>query len=113
MLGTILILRQKANIESSLGAVGVPEARADRIADALSHSGGGSGFSERAGPRAQELFATVQGDFASAMQVVVYAMAGLMLAAFAVAVVGMPAGRVEEADEPAGAPSEPGEATAP
>jgi NADH:ubiquinone oxidoreductase subunit 6 (subunit J) len=54
----------------------------------------------------------VQGDFATAMQVVVYVMAGLMLAAFVVAVVGMPGGRVEEAGEPAGPTGQPGEATA-
>ena len=106
LLGTILILREKANIESSLGALGVPKARADQIADALNHGGGGSGFTERAGSRAQELFAAVQADFASAMQVVVYVMAGLMLAAFVVALVGMPRGLVEEAGEPADGPGE-------
>jgi EmrB/QacA subfamily drug resistance transporter len=101
VLGTILILREKANIESSLGALGVPKARADQVADALNHGGGGSGFTERAGSRAQDLLATVQGDFASAMQVVVYVMAGLMVVAFVVALVGMPSGRVAEAEEPA------------
>ena len=45
---------------------GSPKARADQIADAVSHAGGGasSGFSERAGPRARELFETIQHDFA-------------------------------------------------
>ena len=41
LLGTILVIQNKANIESSLTAAGVPKARADQIADALSHAGGG------------------------------------------------------------------------
>ncbi len=104
VLGTVLILREKANIESSLGALGVPTRRADQIADALSHGGGGSGFAERAGSRAETLLATVQHDFALAVQVVFYVMAGVMLVAFLVALVAMPAGRVEAAPEPATQP---------
>ena len=84
VLGTVLILREKANIESSLGALGVPTRRADQIADALSHGGGGSGFAERAGSRAETLLATVQHDFALAVQAVFYVMAGVMLVAFLV-----------------------------
>jgi EmrB/QacA subfamily drug resistance transporter len=108
ILGTILILREKANIESSLSAVGIPKARADQIADALSHGGGGSsGFSERTGRRAQQLFETVQDDFASGMQTVVYVMAGLMLASFVVSLVGMPGGRVEAPAEPVAGSADP------
>jgi MFS family permease len=100
VLGTVLILREKANIESSLGALGVPTRRADQIADALSHGGGGSGFAERAGSRAETLLATVQQDFALSVQVVFYAMAGVMMVAFLVTVVGMPGGRVEAVPQP-------------
>ena len=102
VLGTILVLREKANIESSLGKLGVPKERADQIADALNHGGGGSGFSERAGSRAETLQATVQDDFALAIQAVFYVMASVMLVAFLVAAVAMPGGRVQEAaPEPA------------
>ena len=101
VLGTVLILSEKAHIESSLGALGVPKGRADQIADALSHGGGGSGFAERTGSRAETLLATVQHDFALAVQVVFYAMAGVLLVAFLVSALAMPRGRVEAAPEPA------------
>jgi fucose permease len=109
VLGTVLILQNKANIESSLGALGVPKERADAIADALSQSGGGSaaaGFPEAAGRRAREVFAAVQHDFALSTRVVFYAMAGVMAVAFVVALVGTPGGRVEEVvEEPEPSPT--------
>jgi EmrB/QacA subfamily drug resistance transporter len=97
LLGTIFIAQNESNMESSLSSVGVPRERADQIADALSHSGGGSasGFAERAGPRARELFETVQHDFALSSRAVFYVMAAAMALAFIVALVGMPSGRVE------------------
>jgi EmrB/QacA subfamily drug resistance transporter len=97
-LGTVLILENKARIESSLGAAGVPKAKADQVADALSQAGGGDsgGFASHAGRNARQLFETVQGDFALASRLVFYAMAGVMVVAFVVAVIGLPAGRTEE-----------------
>jgi hypothetical protein len=91
------VIQNKANIESSLTAAGVPKARADQIADALSHAGGGrsSEFSEGAGRRAQELFDAVQHDFALSTRSVFYVMAGFMALAFVVSLVAMPAGRAE------------------
>jgi EmrB/QacA subfamily drug resistance transporter len=95
LLGTIFIARNESNIESSLSSAGVPQARADEIADAISHAGGGSSsnFAERAGPRARELFEAVQQDFALSSRAVFYVMAGVMALAFLVALVGMPGGR--------------------
>ena len=96
LLGTIFISQNTSNIESSLTAAGVPTARADRIADAVSHAGGGaaSGFSPSGpGPRARELFETIQHDFALSSRAVFYVMAGVMALAFVVALVGMPGGR--------------------
>jgi EmrB/QacA subfamily drug resistance transporter len=110
VLGTVLILQNKSNIESSLTGLGVPKERADAVADALSQSGGGSagaGFTEAAGRRAREAFEAVQHDFALSTRVVFYAMAGVMAVAFVIALVGMPRGRVEEvvgAPEPSAAP---------
>jgi hypothetical protein len=43
VLGTILILENKANLESTLGAQEVPKAQADRIADTISQGGTGGG----------------------------------------------------------------------
>jgi EmrB/QacA subfamily drug resistance transporter len=99
VLGAILVSQNTSQIESSLEGAGVPAARAERIGDALSHSGGGSSqsFAERAGPKAREIFADVQHDFALSSRVVFYVMAGVMLVAFVVSLVAMPSGRVAEA----------------
>ena len=104
VLGTILTLQNKAKVEETLSAAGLPKARADQIADAISHAGGGSSssFGNRANPEEQRLFGQVQMDFAQACQVVFYVMAGVMLAAFLVALVGMASGKVEETAAGAG-----------
>jgi hypothetical protein len=98
VLGAILVSQNASQIESSLEGAGVPAARAERIADALSHSGGGSSqsFAERAGSRAKQIFADVQHDFALSSRVVFYVMAGVMLVSFGVALAAMPRGRVPE-----------------
>jgi hypothetical protein len=104
ILGTILVTENTSNIESSLEAAGLPAARAEQVADAVSHAGGGSSgaFASRAGGKAKEIFAEVQHDFALSSRTVFYIMAGVMLVSFVVAVAGMPAGRaVEPEPEPA------------
>jgi MFS family permease len=109
VLGTILILQNKSNIESSLGALGIPKERADQIADSLSQSGGGSAsgsFGDAAGRGAQRVFEAVQHDFALSSRTVFYVMAGVMVVAYVVAHVAMPRGKtteVEPAPQPAAA----------
>jgi EmrB/QacA subfamily drug resistance transporter len=94
VLGTVLITVNKSNIETSLAGFGIPKAQADEIAQSLSQSGGGdsSGFSQ-AGAQAQEIFAAVQHDFASACQVVFFIMAGVMAVALLVSLF-LPSGTV-------------------
>jgi hypothetical protein len=109
LLGTVLILQNKSNIEASLGDAGVPKARADAIADSLSQSGGGDpsgGIAQSAGRGAQRIFEAVQHDFAESTQVVFYAMGGGMVACYIAAHLLMPRGKAEEAaiPEPPGAP---------
>ncbi|HYN51160.1 MAG TPA: MFS transporter, partial [Thermoleophilaceae bacterium] len=101
LLGTILIAQNISNIESSLEGAGLPAARAEQVADAVSHAGAGSSgeFASRAGPKAKEIFADIQHDFALSSRVVFYVMAGVMLVSFVVALVGMPAGKVEEVEQ--------------
>jgi EmrB/QacA subfamily drug resistance transporter len=101
VLGTILILENKANLESTLGAHGVPKAQADEIADTISQGSAASNesFAEHAGAHAKQLFAAVQHDFALASRTVFYAMAGVMALAFLVAAIWMPSGKVEELPE--------------
>jgi len=98
VLGTVLILKNRTNIESSLGALGVPQNRADKVAEALSRSGGGepSGAARPAGEKAGELFKSVQLDYAMSTQTVFYIMAGVMAVCFIVALIWSPAGRMEE-----------------
>lgn len=102
VLGTILILENRANLESTLGAQGVPKAKADQIADSISQgsSSSSAGFAEAAGAHAKQLFAAVQHDFALASRTVFYVMAGVMALAFVVALAAMPAGKVEEVVDP-------------
>jgi len=87
VLGTVLILQNKAHIETSLGDLGVPKGRADAIAQSLSQSGGGGSgsFGDLSGPAAQRVFEAVQRDFAQSTQVVFYAMGGVMVVAYLVA----------------------------
>jgi hypothetical protein len=108
VLGTVLILQNKANIESSLGGFGIPKAAADRVADALSQSGdSGGSIPGGGGAKAQAIFHAVQDDFAQSTRVVFYAMAGVMVVAFIVALIGMPAGKVEEVIEAPGGEPDP------
>ena len=83
----------------------MPKAQADQIADSISQgsSNSSAGFAEVAGTQAKQLFAAVQHDFALASRTVFYVMAGVMALAFVVALVTMPAGKVEEAPEEPGA----------
>jgi hypothetical protein len=107
VLGTILILRNKANIETSLGALGVPRERADQIAGALSQSGGGSAsssFGEATGPAARRAFEAVQHDFALSTRTVFYVMAGVMVVTYVFAHVAMPRGKAPD-PEPAPVPA--------
>ncbi len=107
VLGTILILRNKANIESSLGALGVPRERADQIADALSQSGGGSAsgsFGDATGRAARRAFEAVQHDFALSTRTVFYVMAGVMVVTYVLAHVAMPRGKAAD-PEAASAPA--------
>ncbi len=96
VLGTILILQNKSNLESTATAHGVPKAAADEIADAISQ---GSGAGEAPAHVSGALAKVVDGiphDFALATQTVFYVMAGVMALAFVVAVATMQPGKVEE-----------------
>jgi EmrB/QacA subfamily drug resistance transporter len=114
LLGTVLILQNKSNIEASLGDIGVPKERADAVADALSQSGGGDpsgGLAQSTGRGAQRVFEAVQHDFAESTQTVFYVMGGMMVLCYIAAHLWMSRGKVEEAmPEPPSAASAAGEA---
>jgi len=98
VLGSILILENKSNLEASLGAKGVPQAQADEVAACVSGGSatGCESIAQSAGSGAAKLFSTVPHDFALATQTVFYGMAIAMAVAFVVALVAMPSGKVEE-----------------
>jgi EmrB/QacA subfamily drug resistance transporter len=105
VLGTILIMRTESNVESSLGALGVPADRAREVADALSSSGGGQAsgsFGDQTGPAAEPAFAAVRTDFAEATEVVFYVMAGIMAVLYVLSHVWLPHGRVVTEEPVAG-----------
>jgi EmrB/QacA subfamily drug resistance transporter len=104
VLGSILIVQNRSNLETTLGEQGVPREKADEIAAALAGSGGGEqsgSFGAHAGAKAKEVFEAVQLDYALSSRTVFYVMAGVMAVAFVVALVGMPGGRAAD-EAPAG-----------
>jgi EmrB/QacA subfamily drug resistance transporter len=98
VLGTVLILENKSNLEATLGAQGVPKAEADQIADTISQgsAASNSSFAEQAGGHIQHLFGAIQHDFALASRTVFYGMAAAMALAFVVALLWMPSGKAPD-----------------
>jgi EmrB/QacA subfamily drug resistance transporter len=104
VLGSVLILQNKSNIEASAAEHGVSESVANEIADAVSQgASAGGGEALEAGGKVGKVVEGLPLDFAMATQTVFYAFAGVMAVAFLVALIKMPSGKVEEA------PPEPGD----
>ena len=99
VLGTFLILENKSNLESALGSLGLPKAKADAIADSLGQAGGG-GLAERGGKRAEEFLHAVQHSYALSSRTIFYAMAGVMAVCFVVSLIALPGGKMEVVEEP-------------
>jgi hypothetical protein len=99
VLGTVLINENRSHLESTLGAEGVPKAQADQIAESLSSSGGESAIAEHGGAHAHQVLAAIPYDFALSTRTVFYGMSAAMVVAFVVALVWMPAGKVESEEE--------------
>jgi EmrB/QacA subfamily drug resistance transporter len=96
VLGTILILQNRSNLEDTAAAEGVPKATADEIADAISQGTGSEEAPQHLSGAVGKVVDSIPHDFALATQTVFYAMAGVMAIAFVVALTTMPAGKVEE-----------------
>jgi EmrB/QacA subfamily drug resistance transporter len=102
VMGSIFISQNIDRVEATLTGRGLPAEQADRIARAMTASGGGgdtSGFASQAGAGAQAIFEAVQRDIAESTRTVVWIMAGVMTAAFLVAVALMPHGRAAEPEQ--------------
>jgi len=104
VLGTIMISSNRTNLESTLGAVGVPKGASDQIATAIS-SGAAGAPSGTPRPNVQ---AAIEQGFALTSETVFTVMAAIMAIAFIVALLFMPktvAPQVAEAHEDAEAPA--------
>jgi len=98
VLGTILLTQNRSNIGNSLEGLGISQGEADRFAQTLSQSGGGSraGFVAEFGAKAEQVLSAVQLDYAMATRSVFYVMAGVLALSFVVALFFSPPGRMQE-----------------
>jgi EmrB/QacA subfamily drug resistance transporter len=96
VLGTVLILQNKANLEATATAHGVPKATADEIADQISQGSGGGEAPAHVSGAIGKVVSNIPHDFALATQTVFYGMAGVMAVAFVVSLVWLPSGKVEQ-----------------
>jgi EmrB/QacA subfamily drug resistance transporter len=94
ILGTILVTQMRDHTESSLIAKGLPRAQAAAQAHTIAQSSqdGGGGAGTARIPHFIRL------DFAHATQSILYAMAGIMAVAAAIALLGLRPGRQEEGE---------------
>jgi EmrB/QacA subfamily drug resistance transporter len=94
VLGSVLIAQNRIHLEASAAEQGVPKAAADEIADAISQGSGGA--PEHLHGAVGKVVDSIPHDFALASRTVFYGMAAAMAVAFVVALIGMPAGKVDE-----------------
>jgi EmrB/QacA subfamily drug resistance transporter len=98
VLGSILIFENRSNLESTAAEHGIPKHAADEIADAISQGGGGGEAPTHLHGPIAKVVDSIPHDFALASRTVFYGMAIAMAIAFVIALVGMPAGKAEEAE---------------
>jgi EmrB/QacA subfamily drug resistance transporter len=113
VLGTILTTQNRVNVEDKLGQLGLPKAKADEIAHAMTSTGGGNSDAlsgHASSGSVEQVYHALQEAFAHSTQTVFYVMAGVMVACYLVAHFGMVGGKMKEViidgDEPAAVPDE-------
>jgi EmrB/QacA subfamily drug resistance transporter len=95
VLGSILILENRSNLEATADENGIPKQIGSQIADQISQGTGAGAEPEHLPPKVQKLVDSIPHDFALASRTVFYGMAAVMAVAFVIALVRMPAGKVE------------------
>jgi EmrB/QacA subfamily drug resistance transporter len=119
VLGTVLITQERNRLTTSLQSLGFPSAQARSLAGSISESRGGSAppSGGSGGALVAKVTHAARLDFAYATRTVLFLMAGIMLVAAVVALIGLQAGRQEDPADtgvpPKGDPSSeptPGEA---
>lgn len=96
VLGSILILENRSNLEATADSNGIPKEVGREVADVISQGTGAGETSEKLPAPVQKVVDSIPHDFAMASRTVFYAMAGVMAVAFVIALVRMPGGKVEE-----------------
>jgi EmrB/QacA subfamily drug resistance transporter len=110
ILGSILILENKSNLEATAAEHGAPKQAADAIANAISQGGSHEEGGQKVTGAVAKVVDSIPQDFALASRTVFYGMAAVMAVAFVVALVGMPGGKVETEVEDFGEPTSAGPA---
>jgi EmrB/QacA subfamily drug resistance transporter len=110
VLGSILILENRSNLEATAASNGIPKEVGSEVADAISQGSGAGETSEKLPAKVQKVVDSIPHDFAMASRTVFYAMAGVMAVAFVVALVSMPKGKVETEVDDFGEPTSAGPA---
>jgi EmrB/QacA subfamily drug resistance transporter len=106
ILGSLLITWNKSNLESALGAKGVPKDKADAVAECVSQGEATcQEIGHALGSKAGEIFSAVPMSFAEATKDVFHGMGIALAIAFVIAVKFMPDGKVEEGDVPEDEPA--------
>ena len=96
VLGSILILENRSNLEATADKNGIPKEVGSEIADQISQGTGAGEAPENLPAPVQKVVDAIPHDFAMASRTVFYGMAAVMAVAFVIALVRMPAGKVEE-----------------
>jgi EmrB/QacA subfamily drug resistance transporter len=100
VLGSILILENRSNLEATADKQGLPKEFGTQVADTISQGTGTGEVPAKLPAKTQEavqkVVDSIPHDFALASRTVFYGMAAVMAVAFVIALVRMPAGKVEE-----------------
>ena len=96
VLGSILILQNRSNLEATADKNGIPKEVGSEIADQISQGSTAGETPEHLPAPVQKVVDAIPHDFALASRSVFYGMAGVMAVAFLIALVRMPGGKVEE-----------------
>jgi EmrB/QacA subfamily drug resistance transporter len=110
ILGSILILENRTNLEATADSNGIPKEVGSEIADAISQGTTAGDTPEKLPAPVQKVVDSIPHDFAMASRTVFYGMAGVMALAFVLALVRMPGGKVETETEDFGEPTSSGPA---
>ncbi|HEU5063557.1 MAG TPA: MFS transporter [Solirubrobacterales bacterium] len=110
VLGSILILENRSNLEATADENGIPKQVGSQVADVISQGTGAPEGPEKLPAPVQKVVDSIPHDFAMASRTVFYAMAGVMAVAFVIALARMPGGKVEAEVEDFGEPTSAGPA---